>query len=122
MKGALNYKVYLNKVDREYCSNSILRLLNGAKNYCRYNEVNGSIFFDAASRTIYFIARGVLVDKYSLPEKYKLNNVDLGRGKYTIDIDTKGFTSDACTISYLDRKGEQHKISICVGTGYAEIK
>jgi prepilin-type N-terminal cleavage/methylation domain-containing protein len=122
VKGFLNYKIYLNRMDVEYCNNSIMNLLNGAKGYCRNKGVNGYIFFDGKNGVIYFMSGKELVDKYSIPSKFKLNNVNLGTGKYAINIDVRGFTSDACTISYQDREGSTHKITICVGTSYVEIK
>lgn len=122
VKGIQNYKIYINNVDVDYCNNSILGLINDAKSYCRSKEVNGYIFFDTKIKTIYFIVNSELVNKYLLPSKFILNNITLGQGSYSMVINANGFTSDACTISYLDREGNKHKISVCVGTSYVEIK
>lgn len=122
LKGLLSYRAYANNIDVDYCSNSIMKFINSAKAYCRNKEINGYIFFDSPKGIIYFLTGEVIEDKYVLPEGFKLNDVNLGSGKYAIEIDARGFTNDACTISYVDRKGCMHIITMCVGTSYVEIK
>jgi prepilin-type N-terminal cleavage/methylation domain-containing protein len=122
IKGALNYKTYSNKIDVDYCNNSIMKFINSAKAYCRNKEKSGYIYFDSPNGIIYFLTGEVLEDKYALPAGFRLNDVNLGIGKYAIEIDARGFTNNACTISYVDRKRSMHRITMCVGTSYVEIK
>lgn len=112
----------INRMDVDLFSSSIVNFINNSKQYSRINNCSTNITFDITNEKIYLSANTRIVKRLYVPKDFKLNTVNTSSGKNKINIDNRGITSDACTISYIDRMGGQHNISICVGTAYAEIK
>lgn len=112
----------VNIMDVDFFSSSFVNFINSSKKYSRINNCSTYIAFDIGNGKIYLTANTKIVKKLYIPSGFKLNTVNTSSGKNKINIDNRGITSDACTISYKDRMGGQHNISICVGTAYAEIK
>lgn len=112
----------INKMDADFFSNSMVNFINNSKQYSRINNRSTNITFDTGNEKIYLSADSKIVKRLYVPKGFKLNTVNTSSGKNKIYIDNRGVTTDACTISYLDRMGGQHNISICVGSAYAEIK
>jgi prepilin-type N-terminal cleavage/methylation domain-containing protein len=117
-----SYKSYNNRINVDYCNNSIMMLINGAKSYCRAAGATGRVTFDKKNSTINFYSGNKLTNKFVFPQGFKLYEITLPPGKYGLDINEAGFTSDACTIRYTDRKGITHSTTMCVGTAYVEIQ
>ena len=113
---------YLNTVENESCKNSILAFVNNGKLYCRNKSVTGVIVFDTSNNQIKFQTGVKLISKLTLPKDFKLKNVEVHNGVNSIKIDKLGFISDACTISFEDKLNKKSDITICVGTGFCEIK
>lgn len=118
LKATLSYKIYLNKIDVDYCNNSIVAYINSAKNYCRNKKQSGYIIFDTSRSTLYFMINTTLINKYSLPDKFVLNDVRLGRDINILNIDSNGFNSNGGKIIYFDREHEQHTLVITTITAY----
>lgn len=118
-----SYNYYENKIYVDECDNSILMFINRAKMYCKSKQCSGLIIFDKVSNAIDFYENNTKhMDAYALPEGFALNSITLGSGKVGISINNKGITVDACSIVYIDRYNNSHKLTISVGTAYVEIK
>lgn len=114
------YGKMLNSLDVSYCSNSITGFILNAKLYCRKNDVSGCMFFDIEKNKIILSSNMKLINEYIMPKGFKLLSVN-APSKF-IYINNKGIVENACTIRYRDRRDSYHRITICVGSGYVEIK
>lgn len=110
----------INNIDVEKSKNKIMMFINNAKLYCRENETSGTIYFYPGRDKADFNCQGKNVEHFTLPSGFYIYDVNSDYSQITID--SRGFTSDACTISFKDRRGKFHEISIYVGTGYVEVK
>lgn len=115
-----SYKNICCSVDVQSCNNSIVSFIMDSKHYCRNNGVPGVIIFDTLNNTISLSVYLNTIRKYKLPDKFKLEETT--SADKVITLNSKGLTGDACTIKYLDRKGNEHMITMRVGTFYVEIK
>lgn len=115
------YNTTLNNFSVDMCSNSILHIINDSKQYCKSKNKSGYLVFDCV-KSIRFYCAGNMIRSYTVPEGFKLNPLNSKNGKQIIDIDNLGNTGDACTICYVDRKGDNHFITLRVGTNYVQIK
>ncbi len=113
---------YLNRVEAESCKNNILAFINNGKLYCRNKAATGVIVFDTSNNQIRFQTGVKLISKLTLPKDFKLKNVEVHDGVNSIKVDKFGFISDACTISFTDKSNKKSDITICVGTGFCDIK
>lgn len=115
------YNTTLNNFSVDICSNSILHIVNDSKLYCKSKNKSGYLVFDCV-KNIKFYCGGNMVRSYTVPKGFKLKPLNSKNGKQIIDIDNLGNTGDACTICYSDRKGDNHFITLRVGTNYVQIK
>lgn len=116
-----NYFVKLqNGVDYKFCNNSIVNIINNSKQYCRENNITGSLKFNKGSGTIVLSCSGIPIYRYSIPSNFRFTYINAYDS--IILIDNLGFTTSACTIKYLDRMEEEHVLSLCVGTAHVQIK
>ncbi|MEL7597291.1 MAG: prepilin-type cleavage/methylation domain-containing protein [Clostridiaceae bacterium] len=118
------YRIYsttLNSFSVDMCSNSILHIINDSKQYCRSKNKSGYLVFDCV-KSINFYCGGNRVRSYTVPKGFDLKPLNSKYGKQIIDIDNLGNTADACTICYADRKGDNHFMTLRVGTNYVQIK
>ena len=115
-----SYNSYLNSIDIKYGQDSILVFIINAKQYCREKEKSGYIVFDTIENQLRFYSESKLRDKFLFPSSLKLYGINTSDSK--INIDNKGFTTDACTIQFRDKKGKIHSITLCVGTACVEIQ
>ncbi|MCY6370333.1 prepilin-type N-terminal cleavage/methylation domain-containing protein [Clostridium ganghwense] len=113
------YNSTLNSFNVDICNNSILHIINDSKQYCKGKNKTGYLVFDSRSITFHC---GLTVKSYEMPKEFKLESINTSSGKQLIYIDNLGNTSDACTITYKDRKGKNHFITLRVGTNYVQIK
>lgn len=113
------YSKLENKMDVDLFNNSLLNFINNSKGYCRDNNIDGYILFDIERNTITFNSELERVNTLTIPYKFILNTEVSGN---KIKIDNRGITANACTISYKDREGKIHSLTMCVGTAYVEIK
>lgn len=113
--------VYENNLEVESCKNNILTFINKSKLYCRNKFSGGDVLFDTIKNEIKMTMRNRYVDEMFLPKDFKLKDI-VASGGNTITIDKFGFISDACTISFLDKFENRSDLTICVGSGYLEIK
>lgn len=113
------YRKLNNEIDVDLFSNSLLNYINDSKEYCRYNNTGGHIYFDS-ERNLITLNIGIReINKLALPDGFSLKEV----GKDNkIKITNIGTTGSSCTIKFKDRKGETHDITMCVGTEYVQIK
>jgi len=113
------YRELNNKIDVELFSNSLLNYINNSKEYCRDNRISGYIYFDS-ERNLITLNYGVRqVNSLSLPDGFRLKEIVLDN---KIQITKIGTTGSSCTIEFIDREGEPHDITMCVGTEYVQIK
>lgn len=120
--GIKTYNRLQNAIVVEQCSNSIMTFINSCKQYCYNNEVEGYILCDQDSNKFSFYTGSNRKKLLKLPKGCKLQLLNTASGSQKLKFDSKGFTSDACTIRYLDLNDIEHKITISVGTAYVEIK
>lgn len=109
-----------NKIDVDVTSNTIINFINNSKLYCRdKSKQGGYIYFNVKDGNMAFYTGLQQIYKMQLPEGFVLNGVN---GDNKIKIDSRGITSDACSIKFKDRRGEIHCLTMCVGTAYVECK
>lgn len=111
-----------NILEVEGCKNNFLIFINKSKLYCRNKFMSGDILFDTINNEIKLKIGTEYKDKISLPKDFKLKDIVVHNGLNSISIDKYGFISDACTISFLDKFKNRSELTICVGTGYLEVK
>lgn len=107
-------------LDVSLSKSMILALINDGKEYCRMKHSSGYVLFNKDSQIVGFYSEGRKVDGFNMPSGVKIYNINSDLGK--VRIDNTGFTSDACTINLKDNNNNIETITICVGTGYAEIQ
>lgn len=116
------YRKLTNKIDSEILSNSILNFINNSREYCRDNKIRGHIYINSDSEllndSMTLNCGAEQVDKISLPQGFTMEKNEMPK---KILINSNGKITP-CTIKFSDREGELHKITICVGTEYVEIK
>jgi prepilin-type N-terminal cleavage/methylation domain len=113
------YRELNNKIDVELFSNSLLNYINNSKEYCRDNSIGGYIYFDL-ERNIITLNCGIKqISSLPLPADFSLKQVGADN---KIKITNIGTTGSSCTIKFMDREGEPHDITMCVGTEYVQIK
>lgn len=115
-----SYSNVINDIDVNKCNNTIMMFINNAKLYCREKETNGTIYFYPGEDQADFNSQGKNIEHFTLPSQFIIYNVNSTNSK--ININSRGFTGDACTINFRDRRGNLHEISIYVGTGFVDIK
>jgi prepilin-type N-terminal cleavage/methylation domain-containing protein len=109
-----------NYVDIEYCSESIVYIVDHTKQYCRENGVSGYVLFDFSNNAVSSSCSGKRLNKFYLPNGCKLYRINAKNNM--VDINNNGLTGDACTIIYKDKNGLNHHITICVGSSNVEIQ
>jgi prepilin-type N-terminal cleavage/methylation domain-containing protein len=117
---ASNYSRIKNEIDVGLCQNTILGMINGAKQFCREKSRPGYILFDLDKNEVDFISDNKKIDRFILPKGVSINSINTQYSR--VDINKNGITSDAGTIVLSDNNGKLYQIVINVGTGYAEIK
>lgn len=113
------YRSLINKIDVELFSNSLLNYINNSKEYCRDNGIGGYIYFDIETDMITLNCGIRQISKLPLPDDFRLKEVGVDN---KIKITNIGTTGSSCTIRFIDREGELHDITMCVGTEYVQIK
>lgn len=113
------YRKLSNKIDVELFSNSLLNYINNSKEYCRDNGVSGYIYFDSERNLITLNCGIKQINSLCLPDGFRLEEVLLDN---RIQLTRIGTTGSSCTISFIDRQGGSHDITMCVGTEYVQIK
>jgi len=116
----MDYSKTKENFDMSLSKSMILALINDGKEYCRSRDSAGFIFFNIASQSIEFYCNGRRIDMFNMPKGAKLYNVNCNLNM--VNIDRSGFTADACTITLKDNNSNISTLTICVGTGYAEIR
>jgi prepilin-type N-terminal cleavage/methylation domain-containing protein len=104
-----------NKMDVELCSNEIVSVIDGGKNYCRVNKDYGEIRLSDTNEVI-FLCNGKII-KYKMPSEFKLYTYPK-----SIIINQEGEMGSACSIYYYDRENNRHCITIRVATNYVKVK
>lgn len=115
------YKRTKNALSANMCENYILHIINDSKRYCKERGRSGYIYFDE-NKNISFYCFGRKIKSYTLPKGFKLEYVNTKNELQRVDIDNFGNTSDACTISFKNKKGKKYEMTIRVGTNYVQIK
>lgn len=105
-----------NDIDVNYTDNKIVNFINTSRQYCKINNIKGRIYFIPDQNEIWFLSNSQYSKRFYLPEGFTLNPINLSTGNITIDA--RGFTANACTIKFSDRKDKMHSLTICVGTAY----
>mgnify|MGYP000901812894 CR=1 FL=1 len=118
--GIRTYNNTRNNMDVQLFGNSLIEFIVNSKEYCRDGNISGCLFFNTGSSRVVFSSNTNLIGSLSLPEGFGGLSINLPDGR--VVIDNKGFTPNACTISFRDRKGGIHYATICVGSSYAEFK
>lgn len=115
-----SYKKIFCSTDVQKCSSLIVSFIMEAKHYCRNNNAPGTIIFDTANNVMIYSVNTNVVRKYKLPDGFKLSEIN--SKDRMITINSNGLTGSACSVKYIDREGNEHKITMRVGTFYVEIK
>lgn len=110
----------INYLDYKICSNCIIDFINNGKQYCKEHSDIGSIivFNSNGEHKISLRSQGKNIYQYKLPKGFKFSQL---RNK-KINIDSSGSIKNAGSLRYLDRKGKEHLLTICVGTGHVQEK
>lgn len=119
----INFKSFSNvgnDVDVQLFGNTMMNFIVNSKKYCRDKNVSGYIYFITSKNTAQLCSNTNILNSVKLPESFSDLSVNLKESK--IFIDNKGFTGDACTIRFRDRKGGMHYITVCVGSSDVEFK
>lgn len=117
---ASNYNRIKNEIDVEISQNTVLGMINSAKQFCREKSKPGYVLFDIDKNEVDFVSDNKKIDCFILPKGMSINSINTQYSR--VDINKDGITSDAGTIVLKDNKGRLYPIIINVGTGYAEIK
>ena len=115
-----NYNRLSNETDMLFSEDMMLALINDGKQYCREKEKPGYVLFDISRNEINFFSSSKKLDGFRLPKGVTIHSINTYQNK--VDINKFGITSDAGTITLKDKAGKLYKMTIIVGTGYAEIK
>lgn len=114
------FSTVTNNIDYKMCNNSIINFINTSKQQSREYNSLGNILFSKSNNNLVLYSNAKKVKEYNLPKGFKIRNINAQNNR--IYINNKGLIQDACTFTYEDRKGETHKITICVGTGHVQVK
>ncbi|MFA9399271.1 MAG: type II secretion system protein [Clostridiaceae bacterium] len=115
-----SYKKIENDIKISNTNNGIFYFINTYKKYCMIQECSGSINFDVSNDKITFVSNGKQIDEYIFLDGIDLYNPNLINHK--MNIDNKGYSSNAFTLKYRDSMKKLHTITFSVGVDYAEIK
>ncbi|MCM0650388.1 type II secretion system GspH family protein [Clostridium swellfunianum] len=115
-----NYIKFYSETDLMYSEDRTIALINYGKQYCREKEKPGYILFDMVRNEINFYSSMRRIDGVKLPKGVTIDFVNIAGSK--IDINKYGVTGSAGKVIFKNQIGNQEKITISVGTGYAEIK
>ncbi len=116
------YEKYRNKILVDQCNNSIMSFINSCKQYCYYRDTSGCIKFDVEGNRLIFYVGTDVKRILNAPKGLKLYSINVSNGDAKLNFNNKGFTPDACTMSFVDLENKIHEITISVGTSYVEIK
>lgn len=108
-----------NNVSVDYYNNYILSIFSNSTKYCKEKNKGGYLLFED-NGTIKFFCNNVKVETFDIPKGFKFLNTETFNK--TIEINNLGILTKACTIKYMDLKGEINSITIRVGTEYVQIK
>jgi prepilin-type N-terminal cleavage/methylation domain-containing protein len=118
----ITYEKYRNRILVDQCNNTIMSFINSCKQYCYYKDIGGYIKFDVIGNRLIFYVGTEVKRILNTTRGLKLYSINVSNGDAKLNFDNKGFTSDACTMSFEDSDTKIHEITISVGTSYVEIK
>ncbi|KYH35675.1 hypothetical protein CLTEP_00680 [Clostridium tepidiprofundi DSM 19306] len=119
------YKSISSDIESDYYIENILNFINNAREFCRENNTVGSIVFNKELNTIFFQIHGNTIRSLNLGNELFLKDIALNRifnSNSIMLIKNSGMISNPGSIYLIDKKGEEHIITICVGTSYVRIK
>lgn len=114
-------KKITNDIQTKEFSTSILNLINDSRNFCKRNNMGGYINFNIKDRSINFYMTSEKVYGIHAPKGFNIMETNSSKIN-SIYIDNNGMIADACTIKFKDKMNKIHKITICVGSSYVQIK
>ncbi|NEZ46328.1 type II secretion system protein [Clostridium niameyense] len=114
-------KKITNDIKTKEFSTSILNLINSSRNFCKGNNMGGYIYFNIEDRNINFYMTSEKVYGIRVPKGFNIMETNSSKLN-SIYIDNNGMIADACTIKFKDKMNKIHKITICVGSSYVQIK
>lgn len=109
-----------NDMDVKAFGNTLMNFIVNSKEYCKDKNQSGYIYFIPDKNKMIFSCNSSLINSLYLPSGFEGLNINIKGSR--IFIDNKGFTPDACTITFRDRKGGLHYATICVGSSYVDFK
>jgi len=109
----------INNVSVDYYNNYILNVFSNSTKYCKEKNRSGYLLFED-NGTIKFFCNNIKVEAFEIPNGFKFLNTETFNK--TIEINNLGALTKACTIKFMDLKGEINSITIRVGTEYVQIK
>ena len=124
----VSYKGYKNlhvKIESDYGIKNIIDFIDYAKQFCRENNTVGYITFNEDKNEISFQVNMKIVKKLNLGNDLFLKDIALNKilgSKSIMQIKSSGMISNPGKICVINREGEEHIITICVGTSYVRIK
>jgi prepilin-type N-terminal cleavage/methylation domain-containing protein len=115
-------KDYKSHVNAEYYSNVIVDFIDNSRQYCREKNCRGYILIDLKDDKLTFRAdsRDVFVENFAT--SINLSSAKFGKSKTKIIFNNAGIVTNPGNIRFIDEKGEEHIITISVGTKYVRIK
>lgn len=115
-----SYTNSTNDMEVKIFGNKLMNFIVNSKEYCRDKNQSGYLYFISTEDKIIFSCGMDKVNSLYLPEGFESLSINLAGSR--VYIDNKGFTPDACTITFKDRKGGNHYATICVGSSYVDFK
>lgn len=113
------YNNWNNGVNIDYSNNYILDMIKNSAVYCKKENKSGYLLFLGEGK-VDFYCSSKKVEKYDISDGFKFVNTEAF--DKMIKINNLGEVITPCTITYKDKKGENHYITIRVGTRYAKVK
>ncbi|WPC40930.1 type II secretion system protein [Clostridium sp. JS66] len=107
-----------NDIEAETFGNVMVNFINNSREYCRDKNIDGCIYFDEDRKDLTLNCGLEEIRKLQLPDKFALV---IGRSDKKIQINN-GEIVGATKIIFIDRKGEKHHVTVCVGSAYVDFK
>lgn len=108
-----------NDIEAENFGNVMVNFINNSREYCRDKNISGYIYFDNDRKNLTLNCGLEEIAKLHLPDKFTLA---IGRSDKKIQIINDGEIVGATKITFIDRKGKIHHVTVCVGSAYVDFK
>lgn len=115
--GRSSLKRYEEKLAIEHAASSIVGFINYGKSYSRSYKIPSYIILNGENNLM-LVSNSKNIHEINMPHGINISKFN----DKTINIKSKGYVSDACTIKIKSQSGFKKEISIMVGTNYVHVK